>query len=122
MKPPVFLLLLTGCVLDWTGAVDDDAAEEDAVDDADQVETAEGIADVGPDDSDDQVDDPGSDVTDEDDGWSDPAGEDGAEEASAICTDDCFSHDNGVCDDGGPGSSTMRCDTGTDCTDCGPRY
>ena len=29
--------------------------------------------------------------------------------------------DNGVCDDGGPGSVYTKCEEGTDCDDCGPR-
>jgi len=37
------------------------------------------------------------------------------------CTNDCISHDDGECDDGGPGSLYSICKLGTDCNDCGPR-
>ena len=61
----------------------------------------------------------------------------------ALCSDDCPTARNGVCDDGGalfleqgwPSADgprlpegkmapehTLRCDLGTDCADCGPRY
>jgi hypothetical protein len=112
-------LLLSGCALDWSGPPDDDVADQDA----EQLEQFE----ADPDDAGgDQVDDPGSDQADEDDGWTDPAGEDGGEESAAdICLDSCndgFHPERiGRCDDGGTGSSSSDCDYGTDCTDCGPR-
>jgi len=37
------------------------------------------------------------------------------------CSDDCFYAANGVCEDGGPNSSSVRCSYGTDCSDCGVR-
>ena len=46
----------------------------------------------------------------------------GCEDADTFaCTNTCSSAGNGVCDDGGPGSSTGACGPGTDCTDCGVR-
>jgi len=41
--------------------------------------------------------------------------------ADVSCTDDCPTHGDGECDDGGPGSLYDICALGTDCTDCGPR-
>ena len=38
-----------------------------------------------------------------------------------VCADDCPFEKNGVCQDGGPGSSGTSCTLGRDCTDCGPR-
>lgn len=40
---------------------------------------------------------------------------------TSMCTDTCFWPNNGLCDDGGPGSASARCALGTDCTDCGTR-
>ncbi len=38
------------------------------------------------------------------------------------CKDTCTGHlNNGICEDGGQGSSTAVCAKGTDCADCGPR-
>jgi len=37
------------------------------------------------------------------------------------CTETCSYASDGVCDDGGPGSSYTDCASGTDCTDCGNR-
>ncbi|MFO7178431.1 MAG: hypothetical protein DIU78_007015 [Pseudomonadota bacterium] len=37
------------------------------------------------------------------------------------CTDECAESDNGVCEDGGPGSVSAACAFGTDCSDCGAR-
>jgi hypothetical protein len=38
------------------------------------------------------------------------------------CIDTCFYNNDGVCDDGGPGSLFNVCEYGTDCTDCGSRF
>jgi hypothetical protein len=38
-----------------------------------------------------------------------------------LCYDGCFSAKNGICEDGGPGSTQGFCPFGSDCTDCGPR-
>ncbi|MBT3219441.1 MAG: hypothetical protein HN348_10145 [Proteobacteria bacterium] len=38
-----------------------------------------------------------------------------------LCDDTCTYANDGVCDDGGPGSVYSVCSLGTDCTDCGPR-
>ncbi|MBN2196823.1 MAG: LDL receptor domain-containing protein [Polyangiaceae bacterium] len=38
-----------------------------------------------------------------------------------LCTDSCRWAGDGVCDDGGSGSSYDACGYGTDCTDCGVR-
>jgi hypothetical protein len=38
-----------------------------------------------------------------------------------LCGETCHSPDDGVCDDGGPGSEHANCNLGTDCTDCGVR-
>lgn len=40
---------------------------------------------------------------------------------NAGCTDTCNFAGDGVCDDGGVGSTYNVCALGTDCTDCGPR-
>jgi hypothetical protein len=40
---------------------------------------------------------------------------------AAANTDTCYWAGDGVCDDGGPGSSYSVCDYGTDFTDCGAR-
>ena len=37
------------------------------------------------------------------------------------CTDDCYLPDDGICDDGGPGSDWAICTLGSDCADCGVR-
>ena len=37
------------------------------------------------------------------------------------CSDACGASDNGLCEDGGPGSVWQDCPLGTDCTDCGVR-
>lgn len=37
-----------------------------------------------------------------------------------LCNDTCGGFD-GICEDGGPGSSDSTCALGTDCADCGPR-
>lgn len=37
------------------------------------------------------------------------------------CSDGCPYQNDGMCDDGGPGSLYSVCDFGTDCGDCGPR-
>ena len=37
------------------------------------------------------------------------------------CNNLCFAANNGVCDDGGTGSSTFLCPYGSDCKDCGMR-
>lgn len=38
-----------------------------------------------------------------------------------LCEESCGWSDDGVCDDGGPGSEGSPCDFGTDCLDCGGR-
>jgi hypothetical protein len=38
-----------------------------------------------------------------------------------ICTDECTTSADGLCDDGGLGADYSVCELGTDCTDCGPR-
>lgn len=38
-----------------------------------------------------------------------------------VCDDTCSYAYDGVCDDGGEGSSFSVCDCGTDCSDCGER-
>jgi hypothetical protein len=40
--------------------------------------------------------------------------------ARATCTNTCTYHDDGDCDDGGPGSDYSFCSLGTDCNDCAP--
>lgn len=135
-RTTIAALMLTGCALDWTGPgddldadqADDDVAElleadvdgGDHADDARQLE-AEPDADVN-----DQVDDPGPETPDEDDGWTDPAGEDGGDGSTGeLCLETCNVMWDpariGRCDDGGPGSGSSVCDYGTDCSDCGPR-
>lgn len=37
------------------------------------------------------------------------------------CIDTCNSAQDGICNDGGPGSYDGSCALGTDCLDCGPR-
>lgn len=37
------------------------------------------------------------------------------------CDDTCFYANDGLCNDGGPGSVFSVCELGSDCTDCGPR-
>jgi hypothetical protein len=44
-----------------------------------------------------------------------------ADESELLCTDTCQFANDGLCDDGGPGSDYSVCDYGTDCADCGPR-
>ena len=39
----------------------------------------------------------------------------------ATCTDTCPFANNSRCDDGGAGSASFQCLSGTDCTDCGSR-
>lgn len=39
-----------------------------------------------------------------------------------LCTNTCSYAYDGVCDDGGAGSSYNVCDYGSDCADCGTRY
>lgn len=41
--------------------------------------------------------------------------------ADFLCDETCDWSDDGVCDDGGPGSEGSPCDFGTDCLDCGGR-
>eukprot|EP00966_Prymnesium_polylepis_P273771 6324320-Prymnesium_polylepis.1 len=41
--------------------------------------------------------------------------------AGDVCIEDCAYPQDGICDDGGPGSQYSACDYGADCTDCGPR-
>ena len=41
--------------------------------------------------------------------------------ATIVCTDDCPTHGDGDCDDGGRGASFSDCSFGSDCTDCGQR-
>ena len=43
-------------------------------------------------------------------------------EDGGYCIDTCMTKNDGVCDDGGPGSEHAICELGTDCTDCGIRY
>jgi hypothetical protein len=43
-------------------------------------------------------------------------------QAALPCEDTCGRARDGVCDDGGAGSTTDACAFGSDCTDCGPRY
>ncbi len=43
------------------------------------------------------------------------------EEVTTICTNTCQYHNDGECDDGGPGSDWDLCLCGTDCADCGTR-
>ncbi len=102
-------------------------SDDDA--DADSAEADEQL-EAEPDASDDSADtydtyDRGeAETSDEDDGWTDPAGEDGGDEAGgpiAICEDRC-GYRNGYCQDGGPGSDYADCTIGTDCEDCGVRY
>merc|ERR1711865_1200900 len=38
-----------------------------------------------------------------------------------LCSNVCESHDNGLCEDGGPSSVDATCHYGTDCHDCGNR-
>jgi hypothetical protein len=38
-----------------------------------------------------------------------------------LCTNTCQFANDGLCDDGGPGSDYSVCEYGTDCADCGPR-
>jgi hypothetical protein len=38
-----------------------------------------------------------------------------------LCYDGCFTSNDGVCDDGGPGSVYGFCPYGSDCSDCGSR-
>ena len=42
-------------------------------------------------------------------------------EVIELCDDSCYYSQNGICEDGGVGSSYHACDFGTDCYDCGPR-
>ena len=39
---------------------------------------------------------------------------------ACTCTNTCKYHNDGGCDDGGPGKDYSVCDRGTDCADCGP--
>lgn len=39
-------------------------------------------------------------------------------DGQGLCTDACIFADDGECDDGGPGSTTIECTLGSDCTDC----
>jgi hypothetical protein len=41
--------------------------------------------------------------------------------AGGMCTDTCQWANDGICDDGGPGSAYSVCGFGTDCGDCGAR-
>ena len=43
------------------------------------------------------------------------------ETVSILCSETCGRSENGVCDDGGPGSRYSDCGLGTDCKDCGER-
>ena len=38
-----------------------------------------------------------------------------------VCYNSCNHDRNSICDDGGSGSESAWCTTGTDCFDCGPR-
>jgi len=40
----------------------------------------------------------------------------------AVCTDDCVSAANGVCEDGEPDADGTGCEYGMDCWDCGARF
>ncbi len=40
----------------------------------------------------------------------------------AGCRDTCEFANDGTCDDGGSGSESNLCESGTDCSDCGPRH
>ncbi|MBN1655739.1 MAG: hypothetical protein JXA30_18385 [Deltaproteobacteria bacterium] len=40
----------------------------------------------------------------------------------ATCLETCKWKDDGSCDDGGEGSNSDKCDWGTDCSDCKPRF
>ncbi len=106
---------------------DDDAdATEDEQQDTEQLEAEPDAGDAG-DDVVDTYDRGEADTSDDDDGWTDPAGEDGGSEAEAprsICDNDCMFPPpiNGYCEDGGPGSVSSLCPLGTDCNDCGVRY
>jgi hypothetical protein len=44
-----------------------------------------------------------------------------ASESGTTCTNTCLYEQDGICDDGGPGSELSDCSFGTDCTDCGGR-
>ena len=46
----------------------------------------------------------------------------GSSSGGGICTNTCQYANDGVCDDGGPGSTYNVCTYGTDCNDCGIRY
>ncbi len=39
-----------------------------------------------------------------------------------ICSNTCEWAQNGICEDGATGSTSARCERGTDCADCGTRY
>ena len=41
--------------------------------------------------------------------------------AASRCSDACGTAQDGSCDDGAHGASTLGCAFGTDCTDCGDR-
>lgn len=43
------------------------------------------------------------------------------EDLTELCTEDCSTAGDGVCDDGGSDSAGDTCDLGTDCSDCGSR-
>lgn len=43
------------------------------------------------------------------------------EDLTELCTEECSTTGDGVCDDGGSGSDGDTCDLGTDCADCGSR-
>jgi len=51
--------------------------------------------------------------------WEDPMCRSGQDRPG--CSDTCAYAFDGVCDDGGPGSTYSVCELGTDCGDCGPR-
>jgi hypothetical protein len=51
----------------------------------------------------------------------DPGPDPGPDPDAWICSDRCRYADDGMCDDGGPGSEYSLCAFGTDCADCGAR-